>query len=329
MSQLILVVIYLLFASSGFSFAEEMTLVQAQKSWGNYEVSCKDMTLVRSVGMDNLYSKMQVLKFNKSICEKFLLPTPINSIISPVLQELVDANADQSQEPAIDVEQVKRREAEIFNRGGRAVHMNARQLADACLASAAGREKKETILCYFGGPKLESSAAFKTMFNAMLADSLPDLEPICSSEPLTQKSCSDSLFKSILSNDTSMSWRELQTTLRADGFECVAEHCIRNVMGLVIAVSVKMREQLQMRPNEKFLLVPRYLHVYRGDWHVIGPSYNGCFRDKNGKKSGHFCDGPSNAVLNGICLAKEDFHTWYGFSFLLNYASSGWAHDKP
>jgi hypothetical protein len=315
--------------ASSFSFAEEMSLLEAKKYFGNYEVSCQEMTLVKSLGQDNPYSKMEVLKFDKSKCEKFLSHTPINSIIEPVLKEFVDANADHSQDPVIDVEKQKQIEETRLTQIGKAVHKSARHLADACKSSAAGREKNQAIFCYFGGPKLENSAAFKAIFKAMLDDSLPDLETICSAEPLAQITASGSLFKGILPNRSSMTWNELQSTLQSDGFACGEDRCIRNVMGIIIPGSTKLREQLQLRPKEFFLLLPRYLTIYRGDWRVTGPSYNGCLVDKSGKKSGHFCDGPSNGVLNGICLAKEDFHTWYGFGYILNYDSSDWAHEKP
>lgn len=315
------------FMATSFSFAQELTLPGLEKFLGNYGVSCQEMTLTKILLKDEIYSKLVVLPFETSRCEKFLSPSTISSIIEPVLKEIVFANADINQGPVVDDEKVRQLEDERFMKAGKTVQENTRSMADACLSSAAGREKNQTILCYYGGPKSESSIAFKTIFKAMLDNALPDLEPVCSSEPLTLKSASDNIFKSILSSHSVMTWNDLKTTLITDGFFCVEDRCIRNVMGLVLPGTASLREQLQLNPKAYFLLLPRYLTVYRGDWRVIGPPYNGCFVDNDGKKSGHFCDGPSNGVSKGICLAKEDFHTWYGFSMMLNYASSAFGHN--
>jgi hypothetical protein len=296
------------------AFAETMSLEQLERAYGNYEASCENMTLFRSESAElDFTGKVKVLPIDVEQCRKLLKPIRINDIMRPFFQMIV--RSEQTSISKLRIVRAVRRLVEEHRQKNmvRSLHVNAQPLANACIAVAEGRESNANLTCYYGGPTSKSGKPFRAIYQAMLDHKLPDLETICSPEPITSKTASTTTFSGFLTDGAiPLTWDELQTSLKSDGFLCGQDHCQRNILGIV-SPKGKMSNELvdKSGANGKpaFGLVPRYLEIYRGDWHVIGP-HGYCLSDANGKEEGD-CSRPANGVQKGICLASEDWHVWF------------------
>jgi hypothetical protein len=190
----------------------------------------------------------------------------------------------------------------------KSLHANAQPLADACNALAVNRGKSVTVVCYFGGPTAASGVAFKAVYQAMLDHALPDLETVCSPEPITSKTASTKTFGAFSKTRAgSIGWDALQADLKSDGFVCANDRCQHVVFGVMLEKGSILDKKSNANGKPSFAIIPRYVEVYHGDWHRIGPG--SCLIDKNGKQD-FDCALAKNGVQNGICLASEDWHTW-------------------
>jgi hypothetical protein len=301
--------------------AQTMTLAEIEKSYGNYQVSCESMVLAVPVSDDpeSIYDLKQ-LPFEQARCREVLQPTEINDVLGPFFREMVDLQQVRTSKSRI-VNTVRRMvEARRQKNMVKTLHRNALKMAEACKASAADRGSKETVMCYFGAPTAKSTQPFKVIFQLMLENSLPNMETLCSDDPLAVASASEKPFRDMLSDGTSlMSWDKLVTKLQADGFKCREDACHRNFMGILLPKGKLLDELLAMDGISQFALIPRQIEVYRGEWRRLG--HRGCLTNANGKEVTD-CEGPANGVKKGICLSKEDGHTWgmlvYGLNDLRN-----------
>jgi hypothetical protein len=293
--------------------AETMSLEDLERAYGNYEASCQNMTLVKSESAEAAFSgKVTVLPFDVEQCRRILKPIQINDIMKPLF--LMVVKSEQTSISKLRIVRAVRRLVEQHRQKNmvRSMHVNAQPLANACAAVVEGRESNANLMCYYGGPTSKSGNPFKAIYQAMLDHTLPDLETICSPEPITSKTASTTTFSGFLTEGAiPLTWDELQTSLKSDGFQCGQDHCQRNILGIVSPIG-KMSNELvdKSGANGKpaFGIIPRYLEIFRGDWHVIGP-HGHCLIDANGKEEGD-CSRPDNGVQNGICLASEDWHVW-------------------
>jgi hypothetical protein len=287
--------------------AETSGLEQILREYHSSEASCQNMTLVKLASENaDFTAKVVVLPFDAEACRNILEPIKMGDILKPLSFMLDKVGGISNSRIVRAVRQLVQEQ-----RGKnlvKSLHVNAQPLADACKTLSAGREKDANVMCYFGGPSAESGKVFKVMFQAMLDHALPRNETVCTPERVTSKSASTKIFDAFLPDRTSaLTWKQLQTSLKSDGFQCDQDECHQNIMGILLPKRDVLEETSKANGDPPFALILRQLAIYRGDWHRIGPG--SCLIDKMAKATDD-CSRAANGVQKGICLSSEDWHAW-------------------
>jgi hypothetical protein len=276
---------------------EELEAVWAML--GNFAVGCDNMTVVRLPSDDFEFGSGEKLPLDLSACNTHLAPT---SVVKIYKQEPLRPMALQKLRNFFNDLR--------FDRATKQTHERARPLFEACKAAQSDVNSKTSYICYFGGPTTTSNTVFKAHFQTLVEASLPNSETICSPDPLRKDSSVSEIFTRMLDKDqTTLSWLKLQTSLQAEGYACGKDNCSRPITGIYIPSKAR-RQSEEFRRNEiEFLIIPRLLSIYRGDWQPLGAF--GCLEDIDGKKSGR-CS-PSKGASSGICMSVEGGRHGIGF----------------
>ncbi len=302
--------------------AETTSVEELERAYGNYEASCQNLMLVKSESAEvDFTGKVKVLPIDVERCGRILKPLQMNDVFRPlfVMASKVDETPFSKQRVLRKIQQLV--EAWRQKNMVKSLHVNAQPLANACASVAAGQEKEANAMCYFGGPIVDSGKPFKAIYQAMLDHALPDLETVCSPEPITSKTASTMTFSEFLTDkEMSLAWEELQTSLKSDGFQCDQDHCQRNILGIVVPKAKMLDNTSDANGKPAFGIIPRYLEIYRGEWHRIGPGYS-CMLEQKDKEGGD-CSRAKNGVQKGICLASEDWHIWFRVVDAMNESKS-------
>lgn len=281
---------------------------------GKFVASCDNMTVVRLTSDNWESGSGEKLDADISKCNTHLKPTSVFEVYQPVVDSLFKL---QVEEPVLKnpFQELK----EVFDKwrfdlATKQTHERARPLFEACKAAMGNLSRATPFICYFGGPTLTSNTSFKAHFQTLFTALLPSSEAICTPDPIRQETAVSEIFTRILDKDeTTLGWWKLQTSLQAEGYVCSNNSCYRQIMGIYIPSEV-VRQSEEFRRNKiEFLIIPRILTIYRGDWRPLGAF--GCLENTDGTKSGT-CQ-PSKGVSSGICMSVEGGPHGLGFLIML------------
>jgi hypothetical protein len=281
--------------------------------FGNFPISCKSMVVVEYVNSDSIWDgEAKIIPFDLKLCEKLLYPTDATKIIEPVVRYL--STADLGSVPnnlsPQEIEQNQKRDANDMKQLVLKLHLNAQNLAETCRQIVAKPIGKKQIACYFGAPQETSRLEFKSLFQAMLKNSFPANEAVCTAEPISTSNATTPFFRTFLKDETQKkSWAEMKNALQQDHFFCASENCLRSVIA-IFPVDGKLPKFKISKEALNFAIIVRQLSLYRGEWHGIWP-YAPCEKNKN-------CSEPSNGVSNGICTQTDSSEGSAMMAYMLN-----------
>jgi hypothetical protein len=281
--------------------------------FGNFPISCKSMAIVEYDNTDSLWDgEAKIIPFDLKLCEKLLYPTDATKIIEPVVRYLSTADlgfVPNNLSPQ-EIEQNHKRDARDMKRLVLKLHLNAQNLAETCRQIVAKPIGKKQITCYFGAPEETSSLEFKSLFQAMLKNSFPANEAVCTAEPISTSNATTPFFKAFLKFQAQQkSWAEMKNALHQDHFFCASENCLRSVIAIIPVDGNQPKFKISKEALD-FAIIVRQLNLYRGEWHGIWP-YAPCGKNKN-------CSEPSNGISNGICTQTDSSEGSAMMAYVLN-----------
>ncbi len=288
-----------------------------KKLFGGIEVSCETLLIAEYEGDEFLgQGKPRIIAFDMVECARQLASTEFSAFLQPLFDNLALMNADQEQRAEKIDEQTAIMQDEL--------QKNIKPLISHCRALGEKHNGELNRVCFFGAPRISSGRPFQALFQAMVENTQPPYETLCTPDPIQRAKSTAPEFLGFLGTDEqTLSWTEVQKSLLQDKFECHGEGdfggCRRRLMALAIAPK---REKVEGTYSE-FLdskdgaaIIPRELHVYRGNQRAVGLPVP-CFPDGGGN-----C-GPPRGSKSGICSAVEDWHTWGRMMYLLNRYEDG------
>jgi hypothetical protein len=332
----LLAVMFWLGASIGLATAqtseEESPLLALERMFFEIEVSCDGLVVAEFDDWESIFKsgvKPRRIEFNPTTCAMLFKPTQFTVYIQPLLNfaakwQLGQPPLDKFPGSASETDRENRRAQSNYEMGVMqdSLQKNIAPLVSICRQMGSKTDDRSIRVCYLGVPGASAGLRFRSLFRTMFNNAQSMDETVCAPDPITQDKAIVPEIRDFLdAGEKSLTWPQVQDSLRGDGFACRGEgylgRCSRGFVMLAIAPSSKLTAgtHAQWPSDSDAVIIPRQLSIYKGYWQKIGPST--CLVG-SGDKDPDGCRSPSRGSESGICTAGEDWHVWGHVLFLFN-----------